>query len=127
MLDYLYTLRTWFHVERIPGETGKQQIYPKRRPTNNNTNHNIIDVIKNSDNGIDRLPRKLAAEIRNIVKKEKTFTRRKGKQTQILLVSIVLVVIKREKLFYQYKQTNHNTKNYTAKIHHLLKKYQSRC
>ena len=60
MLDYLYTLRIWFHVEHIPGGTRKQQIYPKRRPTNNNANNNIIDVLKNSDNGIERLPLKLA-------------------------------------------------------------------
>ena len=33
VLDYLYTLRIWFHVERIPGGTGKQQIYPKKRST----------------------------------------------------------------------------------------------
>ena len=26
VLDYLYTLRIWFHVERIPGGTYKQQI-----------------------------------------------------------------------------------------------------
>ena len=60
LLDYLYTLRIWFHVEYIPGGTNKQQIYPKRRLTNNNSNHNIIDVLKNIDNGIKRLPLKLA-------------------------------------------------------------------
>ena len=60
MLDYLYTLKIWFHVERIPGGTGKQQIYPKRRLTTNNANHNILDVIKNNNNGIERLPIKLA-------------------------------------------------------------------
>ena len=26
MLDYLYTLIIWFHVERTPGGTSKQQI-----------------------------------------------------------------------------------------------------
>ena len=53
-------------MERIPGGTGKQQIYPKRRPANNNANHNIIDVIKNSDNGIERLPLKLAGTQRSV-------------------------------------------------------------
>ena len=69
MLDYLYTLRIWFHVESIPVRTGKQQINPKRRPTNNNANHNIIDVLKNIDNGINRIPLKLASgtvEILNV-------------------------------------------------------------
>ena len=47
-------------MELIPGGTGKQQIYPERRPTTNNANYNIIDVLKNSDNGIKRLPIKLA-------------------------------------------------------------------
>ena len=60
LLDYLYTLRIWFHAERVPGGTGKQPVYPERRPTKNNANHNIIDVLKNSDNGIKLLPLKLA-------------------------------------------------------------------
>ena len=73
MLDDLYTLRIWFHVEGIAGGTSKQQIYPKRRPTTNNTNHNIIDVLKNNDYGTERLSLKLAQN-RNI-----TLTRYKVK------------------------------------------------
>ena len=60
VLDYLYTLLIWFHVEHITGGTGKQQIYLKRRPTTNKANHNIIDVLKKSDNGIEHIPLKLA-------------------------------------------------------------------
>ena len=47
-------------MERIPGGIGKQQIYSKRRPSNNNANHNLINVLKNSNNGIEPLPLKLA-------------------------------------------------------------------
>ena len=47
-------------MERIPGGIGKQQIYSKRSPSNNNANHNLINVLKNSNNGIEPLPLKLA-------------------------------------------------------------------
>ena len=56
----MYTLRIWFHVECIPDGTVNQQINPERRLTTNDANHKIIDVRKNSDSGIERLPLKLA-------------------------------------------------------------------